>query len=378
MRRAFSALAMSLVVVVAASCDRIGPVTTAASASRTIAPTAPSLTRDAMAKYGIDIWPSGARPPSRFVLSTSTGTGSNPSSRADFYTWTGSFVRSLNVAGVVDLSSVDGAYVVNLTTGDIWTSSGARVGSIDVFGESAGAPRTRGAFNWAQDGDYFCTLETTGTGIAALLEDVAGHVTHIPLEVPADVIPADGIRAMQIKCSLTADRVLVWGIFGLSERAALIALTDGKPISDLMLSNHYVWATSPDLHWLVAYNTAGTGPYDEVIDATAGSVVDQVDGNYSWFTPDGRNLVGNDTHGVATILDWRTNTELWTGPFQLSGGVQKASDPSTDMMLLDLVTNPQSGVNDYWIVSGEGSGFRFTPQGCASIVASPTRGCFFQ
>lgn len=295
---------------------------------------------------------------------------------ADFYGWDGSFRRRVEAPGNL-LASVDGRYFVDFTAGQLRDSAGTLVRR---FIEPTQAQNST-ALNWARDGDYFCGLEKIGTGFALVVEDVAGRVQRIPLDVPSDLVPADGLRAMSIECGLTANRAVVFGGSLPNYRAALISLPDGNTTTDLELDADYVYAgSSPDLHWLAAANSAGVNGWTtEIVDTTDGTVQAQLDGYYGSFTPDGQKLVGTDDRAIAAVVNWRSKTELWTGPGHLNT-VMANSDPATNMMVLWLSTgSAQAGTEtyDYWIVSGTGSGFRFNPRDCVSIATSPTRVCSF-
>jgi hypothetical protein len=296
---------------------------------------------------------------------------------ADFYAWNGSFVRRVEAPGNL-LASVDGRYFVNFTKGQLLDSTGTLVRS---FTEPTAAENAT-SLNWAADGDYFCGLEKIGAGYALVVEDAAGRIQHIQLHVPPDLVPANGLRAMWIKCSLSANRAVVFGGSPSHPRAALMSLPDGKATTDFEFDPGYFAADlSPDLHWLAASNSAGpNGWTTEVVDTTKGTAKAKLDGFFGSFTPDGENLVGTDVRNVVTVVDWRTKTELWRGPGHLDF-VMAQSDPATNTMLLWLSTgSAQLGTEtyDYWIVRGTGSGFRFNPRDCVSIVKSPGRVCSFR
>lgn len=305
------------------------------------------------------------------MVSNQAGIG--PSSRVDVYGWDGTFLRSFDVAGVADLASVDGAYIVDITNDQIWSSTGTDAGPIDVFGPGYNGKQGRGAFNWAGDGDYFCALDSTGTDFALLLEDVGGKQEEIPLIVPSDVIAGDGIRAMQVRCSLSSNRAAVWKD-DQPQKVAIFSVPDGTVTSELDLGSYIAWSWSSDLRWLLAHNTSATGPRDEVIDTESGAVMAQLDGNFESFAPDGQSLVGTDAAGNAVMVDWRNNAVLWSGTGHLET-IVASSDASTDEMLLWLSTgSDQAGTTtyDYWIVNGVGAAFRFT-QKCSPSVASAAR-----
>src|SRR5258708_24603039 len=102
---------------------------------------------------------------------------------------------------------------------------------------------------------------------------------------------------------------------------------------------------SPNLHWLGATNRGNDGVSTEVVDLTDGTVQAQLDGPFASFTPDSTHLVGTDGHGAAAVVDWRTKTELWSGPGHLSA-IMASSDPATHMMLLWISTGqPQAGTD---------------------------------
>jgi hypothetical protein len=196
--------------------------------------------------------------------------------------------------------------------------------------------------------------------------------------VPVDLIPPGGLRAMSIACSLGASRALVFGGSLPRSRAALMSLPDGRPITDYQFDSGYGGGGSPDLHWLAASSPVN-GWNTEVVDLTSGIVQAQLTGYFGSFTPDSRFLVGNDGQGVASVIDWRTKNEVWSGPGHAA--VMADSDPSTNKMLLWLSTGwTQAGTDtyDYWIVDPSGSSLRFNPRDCVSIVVSPARLCSFR
>jgi hypothetical protein len=307
------------------------------------------------------------------MLSTWVSPGAH--GHADFYRWDGSFLRTVEAPGNL-LASIDGRYFVNFTTGQLWSSTSQLVRGFTEPTLDQGST----SLNWAADGDYFCGLETSGAGYSLVVEDVAGKVQRIRLDVPSDLVPPDGLRAMGVECSLTSGRALVFGGSLPRYRAALMSLPDGHPVSDYQMTTGYSGGGSPNLHWLAATKPGNNGGSTEVVDLTDGTIQAQLDGTFASFTPDSAHLVGTDSHGVAALVDWRTKMELWSGPGHLSG-IIASSDPSTNMMLLWLSTGwPQAGTDtyDYWIVSGAGSGRRFNPRDCVSIEASPARVCSFR
>ncbi len=306
------------------------------------------------------------------MLSTwvSPGTG-----HAEFYGWDGSFLRTVEVPGNLR-ASIDGRFFVNSTTGQLWSSTGQVVRGFTEPTLDQGST----SLNWAADGDYFCGLETRGAGHFLVVEDVAGKIQRIQLNVPSDVVPPDGLRSMGVECSLTSSRALVFGGSFPRFRAALMSLPDGHPILDHQMTADSSGGASPNLQWLAATTQGINGISTEVVDLTDGTVQAQLDGAFASFTPDSTHLVGTDGHGVAAVVDWRTKTELWSGPGHLSA-IMASSDPATHMMLLWISTGePQAGTDtyDYWIVDGAGSGRRFNPQGCVSFEASPARVCSFR
>jgi hypothetical protein len=332
-----------------------------------------SETRTAPAFVSIDIWPPGPRQASAFMLSTWVYPFTH--GHADFYGWDGSFLRTLEAPGNL-LASVDGHYFVNFTTGELWSSTGELV---RAFTEPTLAEGST-SLNWAADGDYLCGLESSGAGFMLVVEDVAGNVQRIQLNVPSDLVPPDGLRAMGITCSLTMSRAVVFGGSLPHVRAVLMSLPDGHPLSDYQLGTDYFGSeSSPNLRWLAATHSGKNGWSTEVVDLSDGTPKAQLDGYFATFTPDSEHLVGTDGHGAAAVVDWRTKTALWNGPGHLET-VMAQSDPATNMMLLQLsVGSTQRGPSkfDYWIVNGQGSGRRFKPRDCASIEASPTRVCWF-
>jgi hypothetical protein len=291
---------------------------------------------------------------------------------ADFYSWDGSYQRTLDAPGNL-LASIDGHYFVNLTTHQLSSSTGIVVRSFTEPGLDQGST----ALNWASDGDYFCGMQRSRTGYWLVLEDVAGNVQDIRMDVPSDVVAPDGIRSMGIQCSLTANRALVFGGSYPHSRVALISLPDGHPIADVILDTDSRGAGSSDLRWLAATNSYGIGgSKTEVVDLTNGAIDARLDGYFPSFTPDSQHLVGTDERGAAALVDWRSKTELWTGPGYFNGVLD--SDPATNKVLLTISNGwAQAGteVDDYWIVAGSGSGFRFNPAGCTPIEASPARVC---
>jgi hypothetical protein len=294
---------------------------------------------------------------------------------ADFYGWDGSFLRTVEAPGNL-LSSSDGRYFVNFTTHELRSSTGQLVRAFTEPTLEQGSTR----LNWAPDGDYFCGLETRRAGFSLVVEDVAGNVQRIHLDVPSDIVPTDGLRAMSVVCSLTSSRALVFGGSYPHYRTALVSLPDGRAVSDFQMDAGQVSSGSPNLHWLAVTNPGNNGLHTEVVDLTDGTVQAELDGYFGSFTPDSEHLVGTNGRGVATIVDWRTKTELWTGPSRLAS-VVGVSDPPTNRMLLWLSTGwAQAGTEtyDYWIVATGGSGQRFTPRDCVSIESSPARVCSFR
>jgi len=284
---------------------------------------------------------------------------------ADFYGWDGSFLRTIEAPGNL-LASRDGRYFVNFTTGWLSSSTGRVVRAFTEPTLDQGST----SLNWAADGDYFCGLEAGTLGYSLIVEDVLGKVQRIQLHVPSDLVPPDGLRAMGVECALTSSRALVFGGSTPRYRVALMSLPDGLAVSDIQLTAGYADGASPNLHWLAINNGVGTD----------GTVQAELDGDFASFTPDSAHLVGTDGHWAAALVDWRTGTELWSGPGHLSG-IMASSDPSTNMMLLWLSTGqPQAGTDtyDYWIVDGGGSARRFNPRDCVSIEASPARVCSFR
>jgi len=374
------------VLVLGAAC---GGVATRATSTTASIPRIQSLTPRATvlpprgpsppAAYSIGIWPPGPRPPSEFVLQTSPV--NSQSDHANLYGWDGSFLASTAMPNSGFGASVDGHYFVVYTasgTGELWATSGTLIRTFSdptINGQST-------SLNWAADGDYLCGLQIQGTQYALVVEDVAGTIQFIPLDIPSDVVPPEGLRDLSSDCSLTANRALVFGAFATNgiwthTQAALISLSDGHPLSDFQLDGGGAGA-SADLHWLAVPNSGGGGWTTEIVDATDGTQHAKLGGYFANFTPDSQFVVGSDGQGTASIVDWRTNTERWTGPGHLEQ-VMAHSDPSTNKMLLWLSTGwAQAGTEtyDYWIVDGTGLGFRLDPQGCAPIVASPARLCW--
>jgi hypothetical protein len=327
--------------------------------------------------YTIQIWPPGSRPPSTFLLSKWVAPFTH--GQDDFYGWDGSFLRTIDVPGLL-LASVDGRYFVNFTTGQLWSSAGVLV---RPFTEPTLAQGST-SLNWAPDGDYFCALERSTTGFDLIVEDVAGHVQRTQLEVPSDLIPSNGLAAMNIGCSLTANRAVVHGGSYPNYRIAVMSLPDGNLMTDYLIGTDYSGVgTSPDMHWLVTSKPDPTVPHvgwrSEVVDLTTGTVQANLEGYFASFTPDSQHVVGSDGLDLAAVVDWRSNTELWRGPASLNT-ILASSDPTADSMLLQVSTgSPLAGteIDDYWIVDGHGAGFRFNPRDCVSIVASPARKCWY-
>jgi hypothetical protein len=290
---------------------------------------------------------------------------------ADFYSWDGSYLRTVDAPGALG-ASVDGRYFVNLTTNQLFSSTGQLVRDFTEPDVEVGST----ALNWASDGDYFCGLESGAAGYSVVVEDVAGHVQRFHIDVPTDLIPPDGLRSMGIVCSLTGSRALVFG--GTAEsRVALMSLPDGQPIVDFQFDSGYSGLNeSLDLRWAVAANWANGGD-TEVVDLKTGTVQVHLNGNFDSFTPDSQHLVGTDGQGAASMVDWRTKNELWRGLGHLAMIVAH-SDPSTNKVLLWLSTGSAQGgtdTYDYWIVDASGSSVRFNPRSCASFVASAARVC---
>ena len=294
---------------------------------------------------------------------------------ADFYSWDGSFVRRVAAAGNL-IASIDGRYFVNFTKGQLMDSNGTLVRSFTEPTLAQGST----ALNWARDGDYFCGLEQTSAGFSMVVEDVSGNDQRIALDVPADLVPPDGLAAMEIECSLTTNRAIIFGQVPGHPRVGLMSLPDGHLISDFGFDSGFFGnATSSDLRWLAANSTSANGSTTEVIDTSNGTVAAKIDGYFWVFMPDGEQLAGDDVKDVATVVDWQSGTAIWTGPGHLDTWVAQ-SDPSTNRTLLWLSTgSAQAGTEtyDYWIVDGTGAGFRFNPGDCASIAVSPARVCSF-
>ena len=154
------------------------------------------------------------------MLATWLPTG--PQARADFYAWDGSFLRTVQAPGNF-LPSVDGRYFVNFTTGQLWSSTSHLVRPFTEPALDQGST----SLNWAADGDYFCGLETGTAGFSLVVEDVAGKIQRIRLDVPSDLVTPDGLRSMGVECSLTSSRALVFGGSYPGYRAALMSLPDG-------------------------------------------------------------------------------------------------------------------------------------------------------
>jgi hypothetical protein len=283
---------------------------------------------------------------------------------ADFYSWDGSALRTIDSPGNL-LASRDGRYFVNYTAGQLWSATGQM---IRPYVEPPGST----ALNWAADGDYFCGLDQNATGYDLVVVDVPGNVQRFPLDVPPALVTPDGLRALGVGCSLTAHRAVVFGGSAPNSLVAVQSLPDGHLVRIVQLSagGHGVIDRSPDMRWLAVTNTTNSSPgwETEIVDLTDGSVQAKVAG-YFGFTPDGQNLVGNNQHWAATILDWRTMTELWTGVGHAQ--VMAASDPSTNKALLWLSTGSSQGgtdTYDFWIVDGAGSAIRFTPTRCLLAI----------
>ena len=320
----------------------------------------------------IEIWPPGPRPASAFMLSTWVYPFTH--GQADFYGWDGTFLRTVDGPGNL-LASVDGRYFVNFTTAQLRTSTGELVRAFTEPTLASGST----SLNWAGDGDYFCGLERNSAGFDAVVEDLPGHVQRFRLDVPAELIPPDGLRAMNIECSLSTNRAVVFGGSLPHYRAALMSMADGHLLKDVQMDENVGGVgRSPDLHWLAATDPRPDGWETELVDLTDGSIGAKLDGYFATFTPDSQNLVGITNTGVAAVIDWRTRSQLWSEPGDLTA--MFLSDPSTNKLLLRLSTgSPGAGTatNAYWIVNGKGSGFRFNPRSCVPIEAPPAGVCTF-
>lgn len=335
--------------------------------SATSAPPSPRPT--ASPYVSIDIWPPEPRSASAFMLSTWVAPFTQ--GQADFYSWDGSYLRTVQAPGSL-LASVDGRYFVNFTTNQLFSSTGQLVRDFTEPDVEVGST----TLNWASDGDYFCGLESGAAGYSVVVEDVAGHFQRFHIDVPTDLIPPDGLRSMGIDCSLTGNRALVFG--GTAEsRVALMSLPDGQPIADFQFDSGYWWGgVSPDLRWVTTINSANGGD-TEVVDLTTGTIQAHLNGYFDSFTPDSQHLVGTDGQGAASVVDWRTKNELWRGLGHVAM-IMAHSDPSTNKVLLWLSTGSTQGgtdTYDYWIVDASGSSLRFNARSCASFVASAARVC---
>ena len=266
--------------------------------------------------------------------------------QADFYTWSGTFVRRAP-SGENIMASSDGSYYVD-TQGRIWTAGGSLSGTI--------AQWSTASFGWSGDGDYLCGSgkEPSG-GYALYVTDIQGHSRQYALGA------GGGIHEVSA-CSMRTNRAAVLEKAGMT----VLSLSDGHVERTVQRASNGSWAVSPDVRWLAESAVRANGRLETyVTDLGDGTVQARVaNTNAIAFLPDGTSLVVNDQKGTrATMLNWRTGSEEWTMPGHVAM-VLARSDPTTNRVLLWISTGSTAAgtdTHDYWFVDGSGTATRFTP-----------------
>ena len=272
---------------------------------------------------------------------------------ADFYTWSGTFVRRATPTGHIT-ASPDGRYYVD-TEGRIWTAGGSLSGTIAQWATAS--------FGWSGDGDYLCGSGKDPSGHDLIyVIDAQGHSREYILSSP-------GAIHNVVACSTRTDRAAVLEESGIT----VLSLSDGHVERTVHLASQTKplqagsWVVSPDVLWLAESAMRSTGTVDTyVTDLGDGAVQARVtDTLVIAFSPDGKSLVVNNQKGTkATTLNWRTGAEQWT----IAGHVAMLiahSDTSTNKVLLWISTGSTAAgtdTHDYWIVDGSGTATLFTPQ----------------
>jgi len=266
--------------------------------------------------------------------------------QADFYTWSGTFVRHVSAVAHI-IASPDGHYYVD-TQGRVWTAGGSLSGTI--------AQWSTASFGWSGDGDYLC-----GSG-----KDPSGRYTMYVTDIKGasrqyDLGTAAGTHNV-VACSMRTNRAAVLAKAGMT----VLSLSDGRLERTVQLASNGLWAVSPDVRWLADSAVRANGSLEtDVTDLGDGTVQARVaNANAVAFLPDGMSLVVNDKKGTkATIFNWRTGSEEWTMPGHVAMVIAH-SDPTTNKVLLWISTGSTAAgtdTHDYWIVDGSGRATRFTP-----------------
>jgi hypothetical protein len=145
----------------------------------------------------------------------------------------------------------------------------------------------------------------------------------------------------------------------------VLSLDDGRVERTIDLNTSSTMV-SGDVRWLTEFATTSSGaPVEtDIIDLADGTVQARLaDMEAVTFSPDSRYLLVNDQKMLrARLLDWRNGSETWSSPDKVQG-VFGRSDPSTDKLLIAIVSRSAPAYTDgvLWIVASSGAASRFVP-----------------
>jgi hypothetical protein len=262
---------------------------------------------------------------------------SQDESEYDFYTWEGKFVRRADPNGW--LISRDGRYYVSNQPRRIVQQDGIVTGTFPSFLDSAPV--------WASDAHMVCGIQ----GTTLIMIDVHGVIRR----VQTDLAHEGGIYT----CSAGTGRVAVYE----GPYFAVVAMSDGHTIvTEPLRSGAAGYTFAPDVMTLMEPMQLAHGAVAaDLIELSPGGRVVRLSGvTPTGFSPDTRYVVVTDpAEHMIREVDWRTGSEVWGTPGWTTGPTD--SDPTTNMMLLEIDASESTPVRHFFLVSAGHEVNPFTP-----------------
>ena len=289
------------------------------------------------------------------------------------WSWGGKQVSQAHTGPVADCcttvnQSPDGSRIL------VWQGSGAEIidsSSGKVLGTSADANGM-----WADDSQHLCFVRSNPSGVEVgtgeLVLSDPGHSERVVAQVGPYGVEQEQRMAY---CSIAQNEAIVF----------LLTMGTVSKVTEVSLKTGAIttppWAAPCQTSCTPPVAVSGNGKYvlesrsggGQIVDAASGKILGSLTGQPESISWDGNVVVEFSTQGTGTasydevqVVDWRTNTVLWTGgstegssPASPCAGPNAAvaARPATDDLALDLSggCGLQYGQGALWLIPAHGT-----------------------
>ena len=207
----------------------------------------------------------------------------------------------------------------------------------------ASATPFKGFGTWADDGQHYCSMVSKSAQPPAGGEPATLQLTAVG-EAPRNVVPVahmyDQASSGVVACSVNKDRAVVaqWTSIGTATQFWVVQLSTGRILWTRPNSGDIRASVDGQYIAEISYNQ-GTQISTTTIYSASGAVLGHVAGQVQAFSWDGSLAVVAEYGGPITVLRWRDETVLWSGP--TDGGYLDALPEPGGQHIAVLVSDPQ-------------------------------------